>query len=383
MTARPTGHYVTTTVAGESAQAFVPDALPPRLTKAELEGLTESLRRAEAALAQLDLAGAMIPSLDWFVYAFVRKEALLSSEIEGTQATLQDVLSWEQTAQPGASGLEDIEEVTNYVAAINHAFEQIRSPRGTPISVRLLNDCHRILMHGVRGASKQPGKLRRSQNWIGGSRPGDASFVPPPPTHVADLLSDLERYIHSGDELPPLVRAGLVHVQFETIHPYLDGNGRLGRMLIALLLEHWEVLAGPLLYLSLYFRQNQTEYYRRLDSIRTDGDWTGWLEFFLTGVSAIADDATRTARALYARVTEDRQALLAMAEATVSSVRLFELLPEHPVLTMPRVTELLSTTKPTAGKAIEVLGAAGILSEIGERKRDRLYRYDRYLQLLE
>ncbi|WP_405226881.1 Fic family protein [Lentisalinibacter sediminis] len=383
MTTRHTGHYVTTTVAGESVQAFVPDALPPRLTKAELPGLTEPLRRAEAALAQLDLAGAMIPSLDWFVYAFVRREALLSSEIEGTQATLQDVLSWEQTAQPGASGIEDVEEVTNYVAAINHAFEQIRSPRGTPISVRLLNDCHRILMHGVRGASKQPGELRRSQNWIGGASPGDATFVPPPPTHVADLLSGLERYIHSDDDLPPLIRAGLVHVQFETIHPYLDGNGRLGRMVIALLLEHWEVLGGPLLYLSLYFRQNQTEYYRRLDSIRTEGDWIGWLAFFLTGVSEIADDVTRTTRALYARVTEDRQTLLAMPEATVSSVRLFELLPEHPVITMPLVTDLLSTTKPTAGKAIDVLSEAGILSEIGERKRDRLYRYDGYLRLLE
>ena len=187
------GRYVTTTVAGESVKAFVPDPLPPRLSAQRLATLAKPLRQAEAALGRLDLAGEMIPSFDWFIYAFVRKEALLSSEIEGTEATLVDVLAWEQAEQPGASNLEDIEQVTNYVAAVNHAFKEIHSPKGPPISVRLLNDCHRILMQGVRSASKQPGELRRSQNWIGGSRPANAVFVPPPPEQVADLLSDLER----------------------------------------------------------------------------------------------------------------------------------------------------------------------------------------------
>jgi Fic family protein len=325
----------------------------------------------------------MIPALDWFIDAFVRKEALLSCEIEGTQATLVDVLAWEQTDQAGDSRIEDIEEVTNYVAAIKQAFEQIHSPKGAPISVRLFNDCHRVLMQGVRGASKQPGELRRSQNWVGGSRPGNAVFVPPPPERVADLLGDLERYLHGEHALAPLLRIALVHAQFETIHPYLDGNGRLGRMLIALLLDHWRLLESPLLYLSLYLKQNQAAYYRWLSAIRTEGDWLGWLRFFLDGVAEIADDATRTARDLYACVNEDRKTLLGTPGATVTAIQLFEKLPEHPVVTMPLVTRLLATTKPTAGKAIELLIAAGILAEVGERKRDRLYRYQNYLKLLE
>ncbi|MEZ5598627.1 MAG: Fic family protein [Pseudomonadales bacterium] len=383
MAAQLTGRYVTASVAGESFEAFVPEPLPPKLAARELATLDEPLRTAEAALARLDLAGEMIPSLDRFLYAFVRKEALLSSEIEGTQATLVDVLAWEQTDQAGDSRIEDIEEVTNYVAAISHAFEQIHSPKGAPISVRLFNDCHRILMQGVRGANKQPGELRRSQNWVGGSRPGNAVFVPPPPERVADLLGALERYIHAEDELAPLLRIALVHVQFETIHPYLDGNSRLGRMLIALLLDHWGLLKSPLLYLSLYLKQNQAAYYRNLSAIRTEGDWIGWLRFFLVGVAGIADDATRTARGLYSRVAEDRRKLLATPGATVTAIQLFELLPAHPVVTMPLVTRLLATSKPTAGKAIELLITAGILAEVGERKRDRLYRYQNYLNLLD
>jgi Fic family protein len=383
MNPQPTGHYVSTTVAGEPVEAFVPDPLPPRLSAQRLATLTEPLRDAEAALARLNLAGEMIPSLEWFIYAFVRKEALLSSEIEGTQATLVDVLAWEQAEQPGASNIDDIEEVTNYVAAVNHAFKEIHSQKGPPISMRLLNDCHRILMQGVRGATKQPGELRRSQNWIGGSRPGNAVFVPPPPEQVADLLGDLESYIHAENELAPLLRIALVHVQFETIHPYLDGNGRLGRMLIALLLDHWQLLKSPLLYLSLYLKQNQAAYYRWLEAIRTEGDRVGWLRFFLVGVAEIADDATRTARALYARVSEDRQLLLKTTGATVTTIQLFEQLPEHPIVTMPSVTRLLSISKPTAGKAIDVLIKAGILAEVGERKRGRLYRYDSYLGLLD
>lgn len=376
------GHYVTTTVTGESVSAFVPNPLPPSVPADELAPLADLLHQAEVALARLDLAGEMIPSLDWFIYAFVRKEALLSSEIEGTQATLVDLMAWEQTEQAGESSLQDIEEVANYVAAVNYAFDQLRSPTGTPLSTRLLNDCHRLLMTGARGANKQPGEIRRSQNWIGGSRPGNAAFVPPPPLLVPDLLSDLERYIHSTHDLAPLLRIAMVHVQFETIHPYLDGNGRLGRMLIALLLEHWQLLKSPLLYLSLYLKQNQSSYYRWLSAIRTDDDWIGWFRFFLQGVLDIAHDATRTARALHARVTDDRQLLLGTSGATVSAIQLFERLPKQPVVTMPLVTRLLSTSKPTAGKAIDALLRAGILVEVGNRKRDRLYRYDQYLRLL-
>ncbi|MDZ7785484.1 MAG: Fic/DOC family N-terminal domain-containing protein [Halioglobus sp.] len=254
MEPQSTGRYVTTTVtttvASESVDAFVPDPLPPRFSPQALATLTELLHEAEAALARLDLAADMVPSLDWFIYAF-DEEALLLGEIEGTQATLADVLAGAYRAA-GRSNVADVEEVVNYVAAVNHAFSEIHADRGAPISIRLFNDCHRILMRGVRGANKQPGEPRRSQNWIGGSRPGNAVFVPPPPGHVPDLVGDLERYIHTEDAMNPLLRVGLVHAQFETIDPDLDGsNGRLGRMLITLLLDQWQLLKSPLLYLSL------------------------------------------------------------------------------------------------------------------------------------
>jgi Fic family protein len=377
------GLCVSTTLAGEAIRAFVPDPLPPRLGAEAQIRLEPLLRAAKAALEKLEIAGEMIPSLDWFIYAFVRKEALLSSQIEGTQATLADVLAYEHAEQVGSSTAEDIEEVTNYVAAVNYAFGEIHTERGLPISVRLFNECHRILMQGVRGGSKQPGELRRSQSWIGGSRPGNAAFVPPPPERVADLLKDLETYLHGKDDLDPLLRVALVHAQFETIHPYLDGNGRLGRMLIALLLDHWRQLKSPLLYLSLYLKQNQAEYYRRLTAARSEGDWAGWLEFFLEGVARIAREAMETARALHQQVTEDRKRLLATPGANISAVQMFEHLPSRPVISMPLVTELLSVSKPTAGKAIESLQAAGILVAVDERKRNRLYRYDAYLRRLE
>jgi Fic family protein len=378
----PTGQYVSSVTAGEPVDAFVPDALPPRLAAPDLEPIAEPLRHAEAALERLDVAGAMIPSIEWFIYAFVRKEALLSSEIEGTQATLADVLSWEHTARSLGSDPDDIEEVTNYVAAVDHAFTSIHDPGGAPISVRLLDECHRILMQGVRGANKQPGAIRRTQNWIGGARPGNAAFVPPPPDRVGALLGDLERYIHSASDLPPLIRVALVHVQFETIHPYLDGNGRLGRLLIALLLAHWGLFSRPLLYLSLYLKAHQSEYYDRLGAVRTEGDWVGWTRFFLDGVADVADDAVARAGALHERISADRRRLLASSNITVAALQLFEQLPGHPVVTMPLVTRMIETTKPTAGKAIGRLVDAGVLEEVGARKRDRAYRYAGYLDVL-
>jgi Fic family protein len=376
------GRYVTTSVAGEPVKAFVPASLPARLPARLTADLSDSLHAAEDSLARLDLAGEMIPSVNWFIYAFVRKEALLSSEIEGTQATLVDVFTYEHTAQAGSSSVDDIEEVTNYVAAINHARGQIHSKRGLPISVRLLNDCHRRLMQGVRGAHKQPGEIRRSQNWVGGTRPGNAVYVLPPADRVAGLLDNLEAYIHDPNDLPALLRIALAHAQFETIHPYLDGNGRVGRMLIALLLDHWGLLRSPLLYLSVYLKENQAEYYRWLSAVRTDGDWPGWFRFFLRGIEIVAQDAAGTARALYHQVGDDRRALLAAQGVTVSAIRLFELLPEHPVVSMPLVTRLLETTKPTAGKAIGLLEKIGILSEIGQRKRDRVFSYQNYVRVL-
>ncbi len=377
-----TGQYFTTTVAGESVQAFIPNDLPPKLTTKALAELQGPLRAAEAALARLNLAGEMIPSLDWFIYAFVRKEALLSSEIEGTQATLIDVFSFEHAEQVGSSSIDDLEEVVNYVAAMNYASNELHSKSGLPLSVRLLNECHHRLLQGGRGADKQPGEIRRSQNWIGGTRPGNAAFVPPPPDQIADLLGDLERYIHNDDDLPALLRIAAVHVQFETIHPYLDGNGRVGRMLIALLLDHWEILSYPLLYLSVYLKEQQADYYRSLESVRTEGNWENWFDFFLAGVEAVAIDAANRARQLHRRVSEDRRTLLEVDGVTITAMRLFEHLPDHPVITMPQVTRLLDVTKPTAGKAINALQRTGILLELGARKRDRLYSYAPYIEVL-
>ena len=317
---------------------------------------------AEQALARLNLAGEMVPSLDWFIYAFVRKEAVLSSQIEGTQATLVDLLIFEaeERVVPNA----DIEEVCNYLDALTYARDQISSEQGLPLSIRLLDGTYRRLMSGTRGAAKQPGAIRRSQNWIGGSRPGNAVFVPPPPHVLPELLSALEKYLHEDDPLPGLVRAGLAHVQFETIHPYLDGNGRIGRLLITLLLEHWQLLTKPLLYLNLFFKRHQTEYYRRLNAVRSEGDWEGWLDFFLDGVATIADEAVASARDLFALVSADRIRVLQSGTASVNAIRLFEFLPRHPVITVASAMKLVEASKPTATRAIEVLVDAGILMEI-------------------
>lgn len=375
---RITGRYEVTVAGGESVRAFVPDPLPPANPPLDLAALDTRLRAAERGLARLEVAGGMVPSLDWFIYAFVRKEAVLSSQIEGTQATLVDLLSYEaaeETARPTA----DVEEVCNYVDALALARAQLADPAAPPLSMRLLNATHARLMRGVRGATKLPGEVRRSQNWIGGSRPGNAAFVPPPAHRLPEGLSALERYIHADDPLPPLVRAGLLHVQFETLHPYLDGNGRVGRLLIGLLLEHWGVLTRPLLYLSLFFKRHRAEYHRRLGLVRTEGDWEGWLDFFLDGVATIAGEAVATASDLFARVTQDRERLLARPDAALATIRLFERLPTHPIVTSSSVMRLLSTTRPTAGRALDALVEAGVLVETTGRRRDRSFAYDAYL----
>lgn len=329
---------------------------------------------------RLELAGAMVPSLDWFIYAFVRKEAVLSSQIEGTQATLMDLLSYEASDHLAPNA--DVEEVCNYLEALTFARAQLADSSGLPLSVRLLNKTHHILLQGVRGDGKQPGEVRRSQNWIGGHRPGHAVYVPPPPDMVPEVLTEFERYIHADDTLPAVVRAGLLHVQFETIHPYLDGNGRIGRLLMTLLFEHWGLLTQPLLYLSLYFKRHRQEYYRRLNAVRLDGDWEGWLDFFLEGVTTIADEAVATARDLFALVAVDRTRVIHHEDTTLLTVQLFERLPNGPIITAQWVVDTFSTTKPTAGRAIEVLESAGVLVETTGKKRDRVYAYQTYLDRL-
>jgi len=385
MPKRATGRYERTTVGGEEVAAFVPHALPPAEPPLVVEAaLAERLRAAEQALVRLELAGEMVPSLDWFIYAFVRKEAVLSSQIEGTQATLVDLLTFEAQdgASPSAAPSADVEEVCNYLDALAYSRGQLADPKGLPLSMRLLSEAHQRLMCGVRGAEKLPGEVRRSQNWIGGSRPGNAAYVPPPPHALGEVLGAFEKYLHEDDSLPPLVRAGLLHVQFETIHPYLDGNGRIGRLLVTLLLEHWKLLTKPLLYLSLFFKRHREDYYRRLNAVRTDGDWEGWLDFFLDGVATIADEAVASARELFALVAEDRARVLAQEGMSVVALRLFELLPRHPVVTVASVMKLVATTKPTAGRAIELLVAAGVLVETTGKKRDRSFVYRGYLDRL-
>lgn len=382
MSTRSTGRYERTTIAGEEVAAFVPAPLPPADPALLLDSaFADRLRAAEQALTRLELAGEMVPSLDWFIYAFVRKEAVLSSQIEGIQATLVDLLTFE--ADDGATPNADVEEVCNYLEALAYARGQLSDPRGLPLSIRLLNETHQRLMRGVRGADKLPGEVRRSQNWIGGTRPGNAVYVPPPPHALAEVLSAFEKYMHAEDTtLPPLVRAGLLHVQFETIHPYPDGNGRIGRLLVTLLLEHWKLLAKPLLYLSLFFKRHRDDYYRRLSAVRVDGDWEGWTDFFLAGVATIADEGVASARDLFALVTADRGSVLQNDTTSAAAVRLFELLPRHPLVNVASVMKLLETSKPTAARAIDSLEAAGVLIETTGKKRDRWYAYQRYLDRL-
>ena len=377
------GETLKTTVAGEAIATFVPYPLPPRNPALNMDGqLAAPLRRAEQAIARLDVAGEMVPSIDWFAYAFVRKEAVMSSQIEGTQATLIDLFEYEAEQTTRMAG-NDVDEVCNNLDAIKFARGQIKSARGLPLSIRLLNEAHRRLMRGVRGANKQPGEIRRSQNWIGGTRPGNAVFVPPPPEKLTALLADLEKYLHTKDGLPPLVRIGLAHVQFETIHPYLDGNGRIGRLLITLLLEHWKLLSAPLLYLSLYFKRHRADYYRLLGEVRKTGDWEAWIRFFLEGVATIADEAVIAAREVFALVSTDRQRLIAAPGASIMAIRLMDQLPIHPVVTIPTVVELLETTKPTAGKAVQLLENLGVLAETTGKQRDRSFAYARYLEKLQ
>lgn len=380
---RKTGQYDKTSVAGETVEAFIPFALPPSNPKLEIDEKTQSLLiQAEQKLASLELAGQMVPSRDWFIYAYVRKEAVTSSQIEGTQATLLDLLSFEADENLQKKDDPDIEEVCNYLDAVKYVRTQLNAPKGLPLSMRLLNEAHKRLMKGARGGNKQPGEIRQSQNWIGGSRPGVAAFVPPPPLRLAKLLTDLEKYVHADDNLHCLVRAGLIHVQFETIHPYLDGNGRIGRLLITLLLEHWGLLNAPLLYLSHYFKRTRGEYYRRLGDVRLKGDWESWIVYFLTGIVEIADEATVLAKNLFSLINKDRKKVLTDGSSTVFTLRLFELLPAHPIVTMAQVVKILKTSKPTALKAIGTLEKLNILSETTGRKRDRSFGYATYLDLL-
>ena len=379
--ARSTGTYVTSTTLGQRVRAFVPHPLPPTAPALATDAFSELNRQAELALARLAGVSGLVPSVDWLLYSAIRKEALLTSQIEGTQATLTDL--FDDEAGFKISNTDDVEEVTNYLRAFRWTQEQLRDSKGLPISVSLLCQAHALLLSGVRGAGKQPGELRRSQNWIGGTRPGNAQFVPPPAEHVSKLLSDLERFIHNNaTDLPPMVKIALAHAQFETIHPFLDGNGRIGRLLIAALFEHWGLLTEPLMYLSGYLKQHQSEYYRRLSAIRTEGDWESWVAFFLEGVASAADEAERNIIDVASLIAHDRRRLLQYSKANPASYRLFEMLPMMPRFTIERARQQLETSFPTATAAVKTLEDLGIITEMTGQKKNRSYSYHAYVEIL-
>lgn len=378
---RIVGDHIMTTTLGEAVRAFVPHALPPANPPLPVEIYAALNHAAELALARLSGVSGLAPSVDWLLYSAIRKEALLTSQIEGTQATLTDLFDAE--AGLTVSNTDDLEEVTNYIRAFRLVRQNLSDPGGLPISVRLLCEAHRVLLDGVRGQGKQPGELRRSQNWIGGTRPGNAVFVPPPADRVAELLQGMENFIHAPvATLPPLVKMALVHAQFETIHPFLDGNGRIGRLLIAALMEHWGLLPEPLMYLSGYLKQHQSEYYRLLSNIRAQGDWEAWIAFFLEGVAVAAVQAERSIVGIATLVANDRRRLLASPASGPAAYRLFELLPMMPRFTVERVRKALATSFPTANAAIKTLENLGLVVEMTGHKKNRSFSYQSYIDLL-
>jgi Fic family protein len=374
------GAYVETSTGGERVRAYVPAPLPPD-PPLDLARFMRLYERAMAAVGRLDGVVTILPSTPLFLYMYVRKEALLSSQIEGTQSSLSDLLLFEND-EATAVPLDDVTEVSNYVAAVEHGVSRIRG--GFPLSLRLIREMHAILLRSGRGAAKQPGEFRRSQNWIGGTRPGNALFVPPPPNLLDDCLGALERFFHSEDQgLPPLIRAGLAHVQFETIHPFLDGNGRLGRLLITLILCEAGVLREPILYLSLFLKSHRDDYYRLLQEVRQAGTWETWMEFFLTGVAETAEQAVATARELIAMFDADRQKIAGVGRAAPSALRVHELMQAHPIVTIQTVSSRLGVSFATAGGALEKLAGVGVVRETTGRRRGRIYAYTDYLALLD
>ncbi len=375
-----TGEYQVTWVEGEAVRAFIPAPLPPD-PPLVLDGpLQQSLEAALLALGRLDSLSVLLPDPDLFIYHYVRKEALLSSQIEGTQSSLSELLSFEFKRAPGAPTI-DVIEVSNYVAALEHGLERLRED--FPLSNRLIRDIHGVLLSRGRGSDKSPGEFRRSQNWIGGTRPGNAVFVPPPPSQVEECMGALERFLHdTGDGLPLLARAGLAHAQFETIHPFLDGNGRAGRLLITFLLHHGGALHDPLLYLSLYLKQNRSTYYELLDETRLSGDWEKWLAFFFEGVRTTAEGAVSTAQRLTRMFAEDREHIGRAGRRTGSALRVHQALTEYPIISIPIICERTGLSFPSVSSTMKLLVEMGLAEEITGRPRNRFFAYTQYLSIL-
>ena len=375
----PTGQFNTTPTGGETVRAFVPSPLPPE-PALDLGVLQESMEKALLALGQLDSLSTLLPNVHQFLYTYVRKEAVLSSQIEGTQSTLSDLLIFELDEAPGTP-LDDVIEVSNYVAALEHGISRLKG--GFPLSNRLVREVHdKLLSHG-RGSGKMPGEFRKTQNWIGGTRPGRARFVPPPPHAVEDCMTDLERFYHKEDEgLPALLRAGLAHVQFETIHPFLDGNGRVGRLMITLALYDAGTIHQPLLYLSLYFKQHRDRYYALLDEVRENGDWEAWLEFFFDGVAQTAQEAVSTAQRLLNMFQQDQAKIQQEGRRAGSALRVHQVLQKRPIASLREMARGTGLSFAAAAAGVKLLEQLGIVRELTGKKRNRFFGHQQYLDVL-
>ena len=375
-----TGTYESSIAAGEACRAFVPHPLPPEPSLTIDAGLQERLDEAHLALGRLDSITALLPETSVFLYSYVRKEAVLSSQIEGTQSSLSDLMRYEAEGAPGVP-LDDVREVSCHVAALEHGLGLLKG--GLPLCGRLMNEVHARLMSHGRGAGKAPGEVRRSQNWIGGASPSRASFVPPPPQRLGDCLSDLEKFLNDQPvRHSALIKAALSHVQFESIHPYLDGNGRLGRLLIPLILVHEGVLREPLLYLSLYFKNHRSNYYEMLQRVRLHGDWEEWLWFFATAVRYAASQAVDTARALTALGDADRERIRSLGRLAPSALHVHRAMFGRPVTTIPALCATTGQSPHTVGKMLDAMIGLGLVREVTGMKRNRIYEYTAYLELL-
>jgi Fic family protein len=364
---------------GEVVRANLPPALPPN-PAVRLDGFQLLYEQANQSLGRLDGLASALPDLGLFIYAYVRKEAVLSSQIEGTQSSLSDLLLFENDEAPGVP-IHDVQEVSNYVAALNHGPARLRG--GFPLSLRLFRQIHEVLLSKGRGSTKEPGEFRRSQNWIGGTRPGNAAFVPPPPERVMECMGALETFLHAERPgLPPLIKAGLVHVQFETIHPFLNGNGRLGRLLITFLLCAAGALQEPILYLSLFFKTHRQTYYDRLTRVREKGDWEAWIEFFLTGVKETSEQAVAAARQIMTLLDADRSKVASLGRPAATALRIFQHLQTNPILSIPTTAQKLGISFPTVRSAVNHLQKLGVLRKITGKQRRRLFVYAAYMKIL-
>ncbi len=378
----PTGVFLLgPSVGGETVRAFVPAPLPPTPDLQIDAALREEIDQALLALGRLDSVSALLPDPSLFLYMYVRKEAVLSSQIEGTQSSLSDLLLFELDEAPGVP-FDDVREVSSYVRALEHGVKRVRD--GFPISNRLFRELHEVLLSKGRGSEKDPGSFRTSQNWIGGSRPGVAAFVPPPPDKVLECMGELEKFLHDQPaRTPTLLKAALAHVQFETTHPFLDGNGRLGRLLITLLLCSEGVLKEPLLYLSLYFKTHRRDYYELLQQVRTDGDWERWISFFMRGVRDTAEQAVTTARQVAQMIKDDRERIQGLEAAVSSALRIHLVLQARPVRTIGSAAKASGLTIPTVTAAMKSLQSLGIVRELTGKRRNRVFGYDKYLALID